>query len=98
MNAQDLTLFGSIWAHWLSWTILIPVLGALAIAIVPKDRHTLMKGIALAVSIILFVMGMAIWFNFDPDTQPLPFPQSLVWSAATHRQLHTGFLLVTGGR
>ena len=53
MNAQDLTFFGSIWAHWLSWTILIPVLGTLAIAIVPKDRHTLMKGIALVVSLQL---------------------------------------------
>ncbi|MFC1530623.1 NuoM family protein, partial [Gemmatimonadota bacterium] len=79
MNAQDLTLFGSIWAHWLSWTILIPVLGALAIAIVPKDRHTLMKGIALVVSLIVFVMGVAIWFNFDPDTAAFQFTESMRW-------------------
>ncbi len=79
MNAQDLTLFGSIWAHWLSWTILIPVLGALAIAIVPKDRHTLMKGIALVVSLIVFVMGIAIWFSFDPDTAAFQMTESMRW-------------------
>ena len=56
-----------------TWTILIPVLGALLIAIVPKDRHTLMKGIALVASLILFVMGMAIWFGFDPDTAAFQF-------------------------
>ncbi len=79
MNAQDLTFFGSIWAHWLSWTILIPVLGALAIAIVPKDRHTLMKGIALVVSLVVLAMGVAIWANFDPDTAAFQFTENMRW-------------------
>ena len=79
MNAQDLTFFGSIWAHWLSWTILIPVLGTLAIAIVPKDRHTLMKGIALVVSLVVLAMGVAIWANFDPDTAAFQFAENMRW-------------------
>ncbi len=79
MNAQDLTFFGSIWAHWLSWTILIPVLGALAIAIVPKDRHTLMKGIALVVSLVVLAMGLAIWFSFDPDSAAFQFVENMKW-------------------
>ena len=51
---------------WLTILIAGPTLGALLLAVLPKEQKDLQRNVALAVSLVLFVLSLPLLFAFEP--------------------------------
>ncbi|BCJ72089.1 NADH-quinone oxidoreductase subunit M [Catellatospora sp. IY07-71] len=69
---------------YLSILTLAPLVGALAVAFVPRSRPQLAKQLALLVSLVVLGVAVAAWFAFDSgDTaQRLQLQESYTWIPA----------------
>jgi NADH-quinone oxidoreductase subunit M len=63
---------------YLSWITFTPLLGALAIAFLPKRGDQVIKGVALLASLISLALTIKVWLAFD-TTQPLMFEERFRW-------------------
>jgi len=94
MTPEDLTaaqlLLQFLWSHWISGIILIPLLGTFAVALVPRDRHGLLKGIALCSGLLVLAMVAALWAHFDPDQAQFQFVENAVWIPGIGAAYHIG--------
>lgn len=94
MNLEDLTLtqqiLNFIWAHWISWTIFLPLLGTVIITLLPKERHGLLKGIAFLTGTLVLVMVIPVWSNFDPDMTGFQFVEKVSWIPGIGASYHLG--------
>jgi len=61
---------------------LLPLLGALAVAVTPKDKVLLAKIIALATTVLVAIAGMLLTVNFDISNTSLQFVESREWIPA----------------
>ncbi|MCH8291241.1 NADH-quinone oxidoreductase subunit M [Candidatus Poribacteria bacterium] len=52
----------------LSIIIFLPLLGAILIALLKNMDASIIKGIALGVALITFIISVSLYLNFDPDT------------------------------
>jgi NADH-quinone oxidoreductase subunit M len=59
--------------------MLLPLLGALLLAVIPTDQVLRIKQAALATSILVAIAGVAMWFKFDANNTDLQFVQSVEW-------------------
>ena len=59
--------------------MLLPLLGALLLAVIPTDQVLRIKQAALATSILVAIAGIAMWFTFDSKNTDLQFVQSVEW-------------------
>jgi len=86
MGPENLTaiqlLLGFIWSHWISLILFVPLLGTVVIALVPRDRHNLLKAIALLFGLIVLAMVAVIWARFDPDTAQFQLVENVAWIPA----------------
>ena len=94
MGPEDLTaiqqLLGFIWSHWISLILFVPLLGTVVIALVPRDRHNLLKAIALLFGLIVLAMVVVIWARFDPDTARFQLVENVAWIPAIGVSYHVG--------
>jgi NADH-quinone oxidoreductase subunit M len=80
----------------LTTTIFLPLLGALAIAILRSDRQ--IKIAALAFSLLTFAASLPLWFGFDAGkgasaahlSDLIQFEQSLPWVTSLNINYHVG--------
>ena len=61
---------------------LLPLLGALAVAITPKEKVQLAKIIALATTVLVAIAGILLTVNFDISDTSLQFVESHEWIPA----------------
>ena len=66
----------------LSWLIWTPVLGAILIVILPKNRMDLIKWIAVFFTGIQLLLSILLWFNFDNNIQGFQFMEKSPWIPA----------------
>ena len=66
----------------LSWLIWTPVLGAILIVILPKNRMHLIKWIAVFFTGIQLLLSILLWFNFDNNIQGFQFMEKSPWIPA----------------
>ncbi|CAN2217333.1 NuoM NADH,ubiquinone oxidoreductase subunit 4 (chain M) [Candidatus Nanopelagicaceae bacterium] len=59
--------------------MLLPLLGALLLAVIPTDQVLRIKQAALGTSILVAIAGIAMWFKFDSKNTDLQFVQSVEW-------------------
>jgi len=94
MGPEDLTaiqlLLSFIWSHWISWILLVPLLGTVVIALMPRDRHDLLKAAALFFGLLVLAMVAVIWARFDPDTAQFQLVENVAWIPAIGVTYHVG--------
>jgi NADH-quinone oxidoreductase subunit M len=66
--------------NWLITLMLVPAIGAVAVALLPKDKPDLAKQVALGFSVATAVLVIAMALQFDPNsTEPFQFVTSTPW-------------------
>ena len=63
----------------LSWLVAFPALGALAVMAIPKSRELVAKQVALAMSILTFLMSLGFLLGFDRNGATYQFTESYEW-------------------
>ncbi len=74
----------------LSFTILFPLIGALAIAAMPGSYRFLIRTIALAATALSLLCGLAVFISFDPSGAGYQFKESLTWVESLGIQYKVG--------
>ena len=67
---------------WLSVIGAVPLVGAGAVALLPKGRDLLAKQLALSASLIVLVLTVAMAVSFDPGGPAYQFTQTVPWIPA----------------
>ena len=69
--------------------VFLPLLGALVIALMPSAQDRAIRTVALLTMIAGFILGLALWFAFDPTTFNLQFAElKLPWFELGHNQVN----------
>ena len=71
-------------------TTFLPLVGALVIMFVPKDRDRLIRGLAIAVTGVALVFAIAIAVGFDYGTDGLQYELNAAWIDAINVRYHVG--------
>jgi NADH-quinone oxidoreductase subunit M len=66
----------------LSTLIFLPVAGAAVLLLIPRSQETLIKWMALAVSILDFCLSIPLFTNFDKTTHLMQFAERHAWIPA----------------
>src|SRR5689334_7874595 len=66
----------------LSSLVLVPIAGLVAIALSSARRETLIRRLALGVSIIEFALTLVVWSRFDPASANFQFVERHAWIPA----------------
>ena len=59
--------------------MLLPLLGALLLAVIPTEQVLRIKQAALGTSLLVAIAGVVMWFKFDAENTELQFVQSVEW-------------------
>ncbi len=74
----------------LSWTLWIPLGGAIVLAFVPRARHDVIRGWALLVSLASFGTALAVLANFDKSEAGFQLVEKHQWIRALGASYHIG--------
>ena len=65
--------------HWLTILTLVPFLGGIVIAGLGAERKNLVRGLALATSLVGLGGAICMWLHFDPKSGGLQFVEKFDW-------------------
>ncbi len=65
--------------HLLSWIIWLPVIGIIAVIIIPRDKGTLIKQVSAVVTGVQLVLTIYLWRIFDGSNGTFQFMESAEW-------------------
>lgn len=68
-------------SNLLSLTTFLPVLGVLLLLFIPKDSKTVLRGVALAVTVVTFIVSLPILTGFQTNAE-FQFVENVPWIAA----------------
>jgi NADH-quinone oxidoreductase subunit M len=71
-------------------TTLLPILGALVILLVPKDRDRMVRGLGILFTGAALVLSIAIAIGFDYGTDRLQYELDVNWISAIGARYHVG--------
>ncbi len=75
---------------FLTFVTFLPLLGAIAIAFLPKEDENLIKQTALAIAVGDFLLSLAFYFNFDVTNPGMQYEFSTVWIKDWGVNYHVG--------
>jgi NADH-quinone oxidoreductase subunit M len=67
--------------HLLSLTTFLPILGVLLLLFIPKDSKGVLRGVALAVTVVTFLVSLPILLGFQTNAD-FQFTENVPWIAA----------------
>ncbi len=59
--------------------LLVPLAGALVVALLPKDQPRLIKSLGIAFSLAAFAVSLLLWFGFDGANPSMQFLERTAW-------------------
>jgi len=65
--------------HILSWMTFFPVIGAVVITFVPKDRKEIVKTVAAASAAVPLILAVQLFMNFDRSVTGFQFVEHYEW-------------------
>jgi NADH-quinone oxidoreductase subunit M len=68
----------------------LPVLGALAVLLVPRARPGAVKVVAVGVTLATFVVSLPLYLRFDPTTASYQFVEQRAWMPSLGVTYHVG--------
>jgi NADH-quinone oxidoreductase subunit M len=74
----------------LSLVTLLPAAGALVLALLPTRPAALHRWLALGLSLVVFILSLAVWFRFDPDVPSFQLQEQLSWIPQYGISYHIG--------
>ncbi|MCC7008771.1 MAG: NADH-quinone oxidoreductase subunit M [Acidobacteria bacterium] len=77
-------------AHILTTLVLLPLAGAVLVLLVGRERDALVRKLALAVSLVTFVVSLALWAQFDATSAEYQFQERLAWLPDFGISYHVG--------
>ncbi len=66
----------------LTWLVFLPVLGGLAVLLLPERRAAWIRWWTLLVTTVTFLLSLHLWFHWDSSTASMQFTQSAPWIPA----------------
>jgi NADH-quinone oxidoreductase subunit M len=60
-------------------TTFFPVIGVFLLLFVPKQRHDTIKGTALIISIVTFILSLWVYYRFDPIASGMQLQVNVPW-------------------
>ena len=75
---------------YLSLILWLPALGALALLATPREQHQTARSIALAVSLLTFVISLALPLRFNPADPSMQFVEQVAWIPQWGISYHLG--------
>jgi NADH-quinone oxidoreductase subunit M len=70
--------------------IFLPIAGAVFLLVMPREQERAVRGVALAVSILTFVLSIPLFTNFDKTTHRMQFVERHAWIPAMNINYHLG--------
>lgn len=74
----------------LTITIFAPLLASLIVFLLPDDEKTLIRRLALVLSLVPLVLTLVMWFNFDRVNPTIQFETNVSWFPAIGASYHVG--------
>ncbi len=65
--------------HWLTILTLVPFLGGILVAGLGAERKNLVRGLALATSLVALGGAICLWLHFDGKSGELQFVEKFDW-------------------
>ncbi len=75
---------------FLTFVTFLPLLGAFALAFIPKENEGTIKQAALGIALVDFVLSLGLWMGFDNTTHAMQFEFNASWIAAWGVNYHVG--------
>src|SRR5664280_53659 len=66
----------------LSWVIFLPIAGAIGILFIQRKNEKLIKMTAFVLSVVVFLMCIPLFTNFDKTTPNMQFTEKFAWVPA----------------
>ncbi|MBU1877674.1 MAG: hypothetical protein KJ734_01875, partial [Chloroflexi bacterium] len=76
--------------HPLVWINLLPLLGAVMILFIPRDKPDWIRWWSLGVSLVVLALSTWLWFNFDQSKPGMQFEINRQWIPYINANLHFG--------
>ncbi|MCA9665832.1 MAG: NADH-quinone oxidoreductase subunit M, partial [Myxococcales bacterium] len=70
--------------------LLMPLAGAIAVMMLPREEDNQARAMGMAVSILTFVVSLGLFFGFKPNAAGMQFEMNLPWIKALGISLHIG--------
>jgi NADH-quinone oxidoreductase subunit M len=74
----------------LSILLILPVAGAILVALLPRGRDGLVKGAALATTLVVLALSLPLYFNFQTGAPGFQFEEVRAWIPALGINYHVG--------
>jgi NADH-quinone oxidoreductase subunit M len=74
----------------LSWITFIPLIGALAILFIPKEKVKAIHAVGLAATGLSFILSMMLYFSFNRGTADMQFVERCSWIPSLNIQYAMG--------
>jgi NADH-quinone oxidoreductase subunit M len=75
----------------LTWLIFLPLVGAIVVWLMPAEkRDDRLKVVALAFSLLVFVLSLALYFGFDGSSADMQFELNVPWIESFGINYHVG--------
>jgi NADH-quinone oxidoreductase subunit M len=74
----------------LTLLIVVPILGAILVALLPRDRHDIIKWAALLISLLVLIISLPLYFNFDSSQPGFQFEEIRPWIPSLNISYHVG--------
>ena len=74
----------------LSLLIFAPLVGAVLIALIPAKQTDTIKGTALIVTVIIFILALFLWAQFDVVASPMQLEVNVPWVTSLGIHYHLG--------
>ena len=75
---------------FLTFLTFLPLVGAVALAFLPKGNDSLIKQTAVGVATADFLLSLQLWFDFDPAVTGMQFEFSVPWISSWGISYHVG--------
>ena len=74
----------------LSIMLFTPLVGAVIVLALPKEKPALLKWVALAISFIPLILAALVWFSYDRGTGGMQFVERAPWISAINVHYYLG--------
>lgn len=77
-------------SHLLSFILFFPVLAAIVVLWIPKEKLKTIRWTAFGMSLVPFILTVYLWTQFKSGQAGFQFQEQYSWYAALHSSLHVG--------
>ncbi len=74
----------------LSILLIIPIIGTVLLALLPRENKELLKGVAFSTAIINFLASLPLYFSFDTAKEGYQFESKIAWISSLNIYYHVG--------